>query len=311
MTLCVRSQAAQRRRRWLTLLLAGLGLLLALLTPVSFLILNVPRWSGMVAMPCFILLAVVSWVLLLEVLVGGETGLQQWRRGRRVARAAAVWGLRRRAGVDEDELQSFDDLPLFGFARECTFWTSPWALEGTIAGFKVRIFDLAFQGRFPWLAPIVHRSVQTVALVPGLALGLRFYRGPAGSLREQLAPGWPYAQGLLLAVDLTGAEPKDRGVLLAEPAGPVQAVLSPRRQHELALMRDWVVESNGDSLLIFQHEKVVPPEEMPRFLEALRRIFGALTEPADEPGHPSLAVCSALSIQPLSRFSPAPETPGD
>src|SRR5207237_5092478 len=117
---------------------------------------------------------------------------------RRVARAAAAWGLRRRAGLDQDELESFDDLPLFGFASACTFWTSPWALEGTIAGFKVRLFDLGFQGKFPWLAPIVHRSVQTVALVPGLALGLRFYRGPAGSLRAQLARGWSCDQELVL-----------------------------------------------------------------------------------------------------------------
>src|SRR4051794_26947763 len=129
MTLCVRSHAAQRRRRWLTLLLAGLGLLLCLLTLLSLLLLTVPAGVGVIATPCFILLGVASWVLLLEVLTSGETGLQQWRRGRRVARAAAAWGLRRRAGLDQDELESFDDLPLFGFASACTFWTSPWALE--------------------------------------------------------------------------------------------------------------------------------------------------------------------------------------
>jgi hypothetical protein len=128
-----------------------------------------------------------------------------------------------------------------------------------------------------------------VVLVPGLALGSRFYRGPERSVREQLAPGWPYEQGLVATLDLVGAEGNDRGVILAEPGEAVEAILSPALRSELALLRDWVVESSSESVLVFQHEKVVPPEEVSRFLEALRRIVGGLAEsrrPAPEKDDP-------------------------
>jgi hypothetical protein len=228
-------------------------------------------------------------------LVGGDIA-HFWRTWR-MARAGARCGLHRRVprprrDDDEDrddarDFQGLDWLPLFRLAARPMRTPPRWVLEGNLAGPPVRVFD---------------HDRQTVALLPDLALGLRFYRGPALSKREIHFPGWHRQLGLVVVEELPAEFVERSAVILADP-NDAGAELPSWLREQLTVMADWVVESDGGVVLVYKHEWLVPPRELERFLETVRRIADAL----NGPGRPAAQEIAESETRPLHRqhFRPA------
>jgi hypothetical protein len=74
---------------------------------------------------------------------------------------------------------------------------------------------------------------------------------------------------------------EDSAVILADP-DDAAAGLPSWLCNRLAQMEDWVVESDGEVVLIYRHEWVVSPAALHDFLETVRGIARLLVSP-----HPS------------------------
>ncbi len=62
-------------------------------------------------------------------------------------------------------------------------------------------------------------------------------------------------------------------IVLADGYGPVETVLTVERRHQLARLRDWIVESSGDQVLIYREETIVQPGDLPAFLDVVRHVI--------------------------------------
>jgi hypothetical protein len=223
------------------------------------------------------------WLLAIVVIVAlanrGRGGLAPWR-GLRLGWAAPKWGLRKRGRLTQRQLDALDDLPLCHFARWCKFSFSGWVLEGDVLRFPLRIFEMAFEGKFRdaqdrrWTL----NARQTVAVVDGLDLPWCFHRGPAKTEWDRLSPGWPALQGLLSRFDLPSTGKGPPAVLYLESKRQVKDVVGQSLLDELAELDDWVVEYGGGLLMIYRHEQIVTVQEQPHFLDTVRRVVAAFAD---------------------------------
>jgi hypothetical protein len=254
----------------------------AALVGLGCLYLQFGTWDPGSAIPRVVLLlppAVAVWLV-------GVRRHQDWRAWQ-MSRAGAGCGLRRRR-LGKEDLAALDSLPLSRVVGPGRLSGSSWCLEGRLDDFPVRVLDLGYhlRGERETLPGLLVSTVQTVAVLSGLGLGMRFYLGPPRCAWDDLAPAWPGAQGLVLSKRVD-----DDGwplcVLHTSVDGAVSC-LSPQVLDELSRLGGLVVECHEDTVMIYRHLIEVSPDELQTFLETVRRVAHLLVDavPVAEPIEP-------------------------